>query len=244
MALPLAGCVTRRGFSAATPVSYDDVLMQLKHDIGTYIYRHKDEVPVVPQPAADATPEEKAAYWENVRQKLARPPGADEKCLTQVSFSVSKVKVKIAAAAEDTGSGSLELKVPIGGATFTPGVGGGKTRKHSLETSLTIYPTASEGPIGPPPPAPQTFEGTPITDTLEALAASMRRAAAVEPCFEFDRDAGAQDNTVTYGFSVERNRKVSGKLEIFIFTLGADREIKNSVANTIEITFIGVGGFG
>lgn len=242
--LPLAGCVTGRGFNAASPVAYDDVLMQLKHDIGTYMFRHKDEVPVVAQPASDATAEEKASYWENVRQKLARPPGPGEKCLTQVSFTVSKVKVKIAAAAEDTGSGSLELKVPIAGATFTPGVGGGKTRKHSLETSLTVYPAASEEPIGPPPPAPPTFEGTPITDTLEAMAKSMRRAASVEPCFEFDRDAGAQDNTVTYGFSVERSRKVSGKLEIFIFTLGADREIKHSVANTIEITFIGVGGFG
>jgi hypothetical protein len=222
------------------------VLLQLKHDIGTYMFGHKDEVSVVPQPAADATPEEKATYWENVRQKLARPPGPGEKCLTQISFTVSKIKVKIAVAAEDTGNGSLELKVPIGGATFTPGVGGGRARKHSLETSLIVYPTAGDGPIEPPPPAPPTFEGTPITGSLEALAASMRRAAAVEPCFEFDRDAGAQDNTVTYGFSVERSRKVSGKLEIFIFTLDADREIKNSVANTIEITFIGVGvgGFG
>ena len=241
-ALLIGGCVTGGQHRPFQTISFESLARQIKYDIGTYLFRHQDDVPIVEAPGADASDEERATYAAAVQEGRARPPGPNQRCLGQVSFTISKVRLVATTTAESRLSGSAGLQVPIGLVTLSPSMSASSSRNQTLATTLDMYPMAGQRLDSAPPPVAE-FEGTPIADTLDALARDLSRTADTPPCFEFGRETDQKANGVKWGFTVTRSQTVGGKLSLLIFSLGAEGTSTRSVANTIEVNFIGTGGF-
>ncbi|TAW09969.1 hypothetical protein [Rhizobium ruizarguesonis] len=233
LAVP-AGLLSSCGLGANTAdvsrtVAFESLLRQIKHDIGTYIYRHQNDKSAV---------------------------GSGKVCAGAVDFIVSKVAITVTAKVDQTTSGSGGLQVPVNLATLDGSVGVSRVLNDTITTKLSIFPltaaadaeiedeSAKKQRIINPPPAPPDFRGTPIADALDKLRQDLIATSDTAPCFNFGQ--GEQnDNTVQWAFSVSDKIEGSGKFTLVLFSVGADGSRTKTFANTIDVTFVGTGeGFG
>lgn len=244
----LTGCATSPddfGSGDAT-VSFETLVRQLKYDIGTYLWRHKDEKEALNRPGPDATDQEKAEFQQMLSGGQYRAQQDGEACVGQVTFTLTRVKLTVATTVEQKASGSAGLEVPIGVVTVAPAGSISRLRSSSLTTTLDIYPTYNEDfeVMDSAPAATPEFVGHPITDTLEALRSDLIKTADTKPCFNFGVEETQKGNSVKLGFAVTRTAGTGGKLKILIFSLGAETSVSRNVANTIEVFFVSKGEFG
>jgi hypothetical protein len=215
----LPGCATVSGTSRSLrTVSFESLVRQMKHDVGSYIFQHQDETP-----------------------QLVRPP-----CGGQIDLVIQRVKMTVTATVDQTGGINAGLKVPINVITLEAGGGRSHTINNSVSVGLTLWPLdpGAGNPVSPrleaPPPPSDEFVGTPICDALNQLRRDLRQTADTAPCFNFG-DGDKQDNSVKWAFSVSDEDTVSGKLTILVFSIGGDSTVTHTFANTIEASFVGSG---
>lgn len=235
----LTGCAKfPGGEQTSESVSFETLVRQVKYDIGSYLLAHQNDDEVV---AAGPIPKDDPSDKTVNKNIKVRQATSKEKCLGQVSFAIQKVKLTVLTEVENKIGGSGGLVVPVGISSVNLSGLGSFQRKGSLTTALEIYPLST--PIsGNLKPVPE-FQGRPINDTLEALRTDLVRTADVEPCFDFGQ-SDSPSNTVKWGFTVTKSVTSGGKFGIAIFSIGAEGSSTTIAANTIEVTFIGTGGFG
>ncbi|MFZ5747561.1 MAG: hypothetical protein ACOY45_07860 [Pseudomonadota bacterium] len=230
-ALLLPGCVAGAGRAPARPrsISFETLVRQIKHDIGSYIVQHQDDVEI----------------------KASEKP-----CAGQVNFAISKVKLTVTTTIDQSSSGNVGLKVPLDLLTISPSGSGSRGLSNSVTTSLAIFPITA-GPdavvedaaiaaqvLKQAPTAPAEFMGTPICDALNQLRADLIRTADVPPCFNFG-EGDQRENSVKWAFTVTEKRQAGGKLELLLFSIGSEASQTRSFANVVETSFIATGeGFG
>ncbi|MFL0357602.1 hypothetical protein ACI5KX_14145 [Erythrobacter sp. GH1-10] len=251
----LGGCATSPGL-ISEPVPYRELIRHIKHDVGTYVFKHQsDPVVIVPEDMRGIGPNGPmpltAAERDSARQAAlemasglpnARVAKSDEICGEQVSFEIESVQITVANQVDRSGTfgGGFALEVaPVKVS------GSGKVTnslKDTVATSLTVYP--AEQIIDSQPPPSKYFVGTPINDTLEALASDLAATANTRPCFEFRPDTKGSVNTLTWTFIVSSKAETGGKLSLILFSTEASRSEATSNSNTIKITLRPNGAFG
>lgn len=224
----LSGCTGGKSLSSRTEtVTFESLVRQIKHDVGTYVVQHQDE---------------------------AMPKGLV--CAGNVAFTISKVKMTVTAVLDTSGSINAGLKIPLDLVTVDASASAAQGSNNTITTSLVIYPISAAKDaefedesvavqrLTTAPPASPQFVGTPITDVLNRLKADLLKTADTPPCFNFG-DGEQKENVVKWAFTVTRKASGGGKLSLALFTLGADTSRSQSYANTIEVSFIATGeGFG
>jgi hypothetical protein len=227
----LGGCATTLE-SRREPlpgVRFESLLRQIKHDVGSYIFRTQDDSPEV-----------------RLRNNA---------CVGDVSFQIQSVKLTVTAQVDQTADDTAGLTIPLDVLTINPSAGIGRTLNNSITTSVVIYPmTASREAVIEDaalqrqrltaiPPASPEFEGTPIANALTQLRQDMIAVSDTPPCFNFG--TGDKGNVVKWAFAVTRRRTVGAKLNLLIFSVGTSDTTSTRYANEIEVAYIAAGeGFG
>lgn len=217
------------GNDSPQTVDFKSLVRQMKHDLGSYMFAHRNE------------PEIKVT---------------EKACAGQVNFTIQKVKMTCTAIVEHSGSIDGGLKIPINIVELSGGVSRKRQLSNTITTTLNIYPisggddaiieddsTKAEN-IAAVPPAASEFVGTPISDALNGLRNDLISTSDTPPCYNFGQEEG-QDNSVKWAFSVKKEAKDSAKFTIAIFSVGDEKSSAISYANTIEVFFVATGeGFG
>jgi hypothetical protein len=225
----LSGCISDQGLGQDPPtVSFESLVRQIKHDVGSFIFQHQEDVAVAKGPV----------------------------CAGQVAFTIQKVAMTVTATLDQSGTVNAGLKIPLNLLTLEPSLSRSRTLSNSITTNLTIWPiTASKGAefddaalarqrLTAAPPASPEFTGTPICDTLNQLRSDLLKTADAAPCFDFGQ-AEQKANSVKWAFSVTNKAQAGGKLSLAMVSVGADTSSSRVFANTIEASFIASGeGFG
>lgn len=226
----LSGCVTMPDGKTAPPtVDFKSLVRQMKHDLGSYMFAHRNEAEV----------------------KLT-----EKACAGQVNFTIQKVKMTCTALVEHTGSTEGGLKIPINIVELEGGISRKRQLSNTITTTLNIYPisggddsiiedeaTKAENIVAVPPPDSE-FVGTPICDALNKLRSDLISTADTPPCYNFGKEEG-QENSVKWAFSVKKEATNSAKFTIAVFSVGDEKTSAITFANTIEVFFIATGeGFG
>lgn len=247
-AMLLSGCATGRDFTrvGAPTVSFEDLLRQVKFDLGTYLWNHRGQKEALNRPGPNATAEERAEFERSIAAGQYRAARDGEACVGQVSLTVVKVKLTVTTTVETKSGGSGGLEVPLGLVTVSPSVSTSRVSNQSLTTTVEILPTVfdDQETVDKEPVSPGIFEGHPITDTLEAMRRDMERSADTKPCFNFGAEQDQKTNSVKLGFTVTRTTGAGAKFKFLFFSLGAEASQSRAVANTMEIFFVGRGELG
>lgn len=242
----LAACVTvgESGRPIEGP-TFEAVVRQVKYDLGTYLWRHRDEREPLPAPD-DAAPQNLEAFNAMVTGDQYRAATDQEVCTGEVFFMIVKVKLSVQTTFDTKIGGSAGLKVPLGPVVVGPKASMSRQTVQTMTTTLEFIPetmhAAHEAMTEAPTSPGLGFSGHPIADTLDALRLSLQAAADTRPCFTFGADQDQKSNSVKMGFTVTETR--GGGFSLDLFSLGAEGSRTEIVANTIEMFFVSHGEFG
>lgn len=213
-ALSLCGCVTSIQ-GGGQPVALEDLIRQIKSDIGEYndyAKAHAGEAPL------------------------------NNACGGKVNLKITAATVTVTTSAKLTEGATAGAEVsPL--PFLKIGVAGGAGREfgNSQTLSFTVVPVSSDG-NGEAAALAASQESRPrsqLYGVLTNLRESLLKASDKTPCLRFP-DEG-QDNSIEFGFSATRSQSMGGTINLYIFALGTNRSSERSAAHTIKIAFEGDG---
>lgn len=246
--LALSGCVTLQSRPRGPGPTYEQFARQLKYEVGTYLWRHRNDPEVTDYRAGQSAGADVSGFEADARAGKIRLPTATEKCPNQLNITIKRVKFTTTTSITGKQSGSAGIELPIGTATVSPSLAGSREIKNEVTTVLTFDPdpnadiTEEPKPVLGPDGEP-VFAGAIIADTIDAITTALKRTSDTRPCFEFPDDPKAT-NTIKWGVTYTTSSTQGGKFKILIFSLGADNTRTRAAANTIEIELYVTGGFG
>lgn len=207
-ALTLSGCITPQT-QAGPPVTLEDLVRQLKKDIGEY----------------------------NSYAKLhADDPRLKNVCGGKVNLKITSATVSVTTSAKSENSASAGAEVSPAAFLSKVGLAGGfgRTTENSQVLTFTVEPA----PDKDQPATSGTLPERPgqLFFVLTNLRESLLRSSDTAPCLRFPEK---QDNSVEFGFAATRSTTAGIAVNLLIFSLGASHGRETSVANSIKIAFEG-----
>jgi hypothetical protein len=210
--LTLSGCATMGAPPAGPPVTVEELIRQIKHDIGEY--------------------NDYAVSHANDAELGTACKGKVDLTIKSVTVSVTtKAKTSQGSTAGAEVAPTAFLKLAASGAI-------GRSVENSQVLSFTLEPiplTEEQLRAGFQAPIPQSQLGSVLSNLRESLL----RASDTKPCLHFpEKD---QDNSVEFGFEAVRNSSVTGGINLWIFAIGHTRASERTAAHSIKIQFEGSG---
>lgn len=221
----LSGCATTKQYTG-TPVRLDDLIRQIKSDMGqynAYAAAHTADAPL------------------------------NTACGGKVNLAIKAITVSVTTAAKITqgvtaGAEVTPFRFLKAGASASEGGEFGNSQVLTFTVVPATRPTAGgNGNFSATTTAQPAIEGATITSALEAkppsqlysvltnLRESLLKASDTTPCLTFPKEE--QDNSVEFGFAATYSQTTGGAINLFVFSLGATKTKERTAAHTIKVAF-------
>jgi len=214
-ALMLSGCVTTQEY-AGEPVRLDDLIRQIKSDMGqynAYAAAHANDAPL------------------------------NTACGGKVDLAIKAITVSVTTAAKITEGATAGAEVmPFPFLKAGASVGAGREYGNSQVLTFTVVPAdaaTAQAAAGSTATLQETRPPSQLYSVLTNLRESLLKASDTTPCLRFPKED--QDNSVEFGFVASYSRTAGGAINLLVFSLGATRTKERTAAHTIKVAFEGLG---